>query len=115
MKEIFATAGCMLNICYADWCPNAVVEALVAGIPVICTKGHGVSEIVKDSGIIVDIDHTIDKKHFFRATNKPIKNIQPVYDALDKVLFTDLTFPKPEHLYIQNVARQYYEAIKESL
>lgn len=115
MKIIFSKCKCMLNICYADWCPNAVVEALVAGLPVICTANHGVSEIVKNSGIIVDIDDPIDKKHFYRAMNKPIKNIQPVYDALDQILFTDFIFPKPEHLYIENIAKQYYDAIKASI
>ena len=107
LKEAFSTAGCMLNICYADWCPNAVVEALVAGVPVICTANQGVSEIVKDSGIIVDIDEPIPQKHFVRAMNKPIRDIKPVYEALDKILYGGATFPPAEHLYIETVAKQY--------
>ena len=113
MKQVFSKCACMLNICYADWCPNAVVEALVAGMPVICTAGHGVSEIVRNSGIVVDIDDPIDKKHFYRAMNKPIRDIQPVYDALDAIFIEKRQFPKPEHLYIGKIARKYYEVCKE--
>ena len=117
MKKVFATATCMLNICYADWCPNAVVEALVAGMPVICTANQGVSEIVKDSGIIVDIDDPIPSKHFKRAMNKPIRDIQPVYKALEILFNPDTTvkFVKPEHLYIEKVAKQYAEVFREIL
>jgi len=107
MKEMFSRSACMLNICYADWCPNAVVEALVAGVPVICTANHGVSEIVRECGIIVDIDEPIPRKHFKRAMNMPIRDIQPVYTALDRMLIMGEAFPPAEHLYIEKIAKQY--------
>ena len=115
MKEVFSISSCMLNICYADWCPNAVVEALVAGVPVICTANHGVSEIVKDTGVIVDIDDPIPTKHFRMAENKPIKSLLPVYKALDKVMIEKVNFPRAEHLYIESVAKQYADAFRSIL
>ena len=107
MKKVYSEAAAMLNICYADWCPNAVVEALVAGMPVICTANHGVSEIVGRSGIVVDIDEPIPKDHFTRAMNKAIRDTKPVYDALDKILYGGAVFPPAEHLHISRVAEQY--------
>ena len=114
IREILSKSLLMLNICYSDWCPNAVVEALVAGVPVICTANHGVSEIVKNSGIVVDIDEPISKKHFMRAINKPIKNIQPVYDAIKEIM-NGKTFEKPCHLYIDKIAEKYANVFRQIL
>jgi glycosyltransferase involved in cell wall biosynthesis len=36
-----------------DWCPNAVIEALSCGLPVVCGSWGGQSELVGDGGIVV--------------------------------------------------------------
>ena len=114
IAEHLSKAACMLNISYADWCPNAVVEALVAGVPVICTKGHGVSEIVNQSGIVLDIDDIppANPKNFKRATNPQIKDFAPVYGAIKEILEGGKVFPVPEHLHISRIAKQYAEVFR---
>ena len=39
-----------------DWCPNAVVEALAAGVPVICSNHGGGAELVRDRGCVLALD-----------------------------------------------------------
>lgn len=39
-----------------DWCPNAVLEAMSCGLPVICLAAGGTKELVGDGGVIVGHD-----------------------------------------------------------
>ena len=114
LKALINKCDCMLNIAYYDWCPNAVVESLVAGVPVICASGSGVSEIVRYSGITLELNDPLplDIK---RCCNPPPFDRYPVLSALDEVLFSGWEFPKPEHLYIETIAKQYAEAFNEIL
>ena len=116
MAQVFAKAAGMLNLCYSDWCPNAVVEALVAGVPVICTANHGASEIVGDSGIVLDVGDDVINNRMPTQAQIPIKNKEPIYNALDTVLKGKSTFSEPEHLDISKIALKYagvLSAIKE--
>jgi len=106
ITRILCESDCMLNLAYFDWCPNAVVEALVAGVPVICCSGSGVAEIVKGSGIILDLDKPIPTD-LCRACFPPKFEYVPVYNALDSILYGQKEFALPEHLYIGKIARQY--------
>lgn len=45
-----------IHLCYAEACPNVVVEALSFGCPIICNNIGGTPEIVKDSGVIANCD-----------------------------------------------------------
>lgn len=48
-------AGChlMLHTAYRDPCPNAVVEGLACGLPVICEDTGGTPELVGDAGVVL--------------------------------------------------------------
>ena len=59
----YAAADYMCHICHIDACPNAVVEGLSVGLPVVCNNIGGTPEIVKDSGVIVDIDRPFDFRY----------------------------------------------------
>jgi glycosyltransferase involved in cell wall biosynthesis len=89
-------AGCdvMLNLSYNDWCPNAVVECLVAGKPVIYSDdGGGIVELVVDSGLM------ITPKHF-------------EYEAIIDFIKMKPKICRPD-LYISNIAKQYKEVFEE--
>tara|TARA_Y100000034_G_scaffold69476_1_gene83886 strand:+ start:601 stop:1554 length:954 start_codon:yes stop_codon:yes gene_type:complete len=54
--------GC-IHLCMTDCCPNSVVEAVCAGVPVICSNEGGTKEIVSNtSGIVLNIDKKYDLK-----------------------------------------------------
>jgi len=112
LRKYIATADVMLHLAWYDPCPNSVVEALVAGTPVICAGGSGTEEIVGTAGEILDLNapplEIITK-------SKPSKfNHKLVYNALDKWLEKRVRINKPE-LYIDNIARQYKEVFEEVL
>lgn len=110
IRKYVATADVMLHIAWYDVCPNSVVEALVAGTPVICASGSGTEEIVGKAGSVLDLN--APPLGIIKKGNPSPFNHQLVYDALDKWLKKRVRVKKPE-LYIDNIARQYKEVFSE--
>lgn len=59
----------MCHICHLDACPNSVIEGLSCGLPVVCNNIGGTPEIVRDSGIVVQLD---SKFNFMPISNMNI-------------------------------------------
>lgn len=82
-----------------DWCPNSVVESICAGLPVICTEGHGATELVRACGgkiINSKIDHDEIRAAIISLIDNPIVvNKEPVN--------------------IENIAKQYKAAFEDVL
>ncbi len=98
-----------INITYLDAAPNAVVESLCAGCPVVCSNQGGTSELVGDNGLVLDIDRT----YGFHPVNlqKPPKiDIVSLSDAMKfAVNIGRVTVP---YLHINYIAKQYMEYFK---
>lgn len=61
LAEYLVSSDVFIHLSWIDWCPNSVVEALCAGIPVICNNIGGTRELIKDGcGKICDIDDEYD-------------------------------------------------------
>lgn len=56
IAKVLSCSPTFIHLCYAEACPNAVIEALSFGCPVICNNIGATPEIVGDSGIIVKCD-----------------------------------------------------------
>jgi glycosyltransferase involved in cell wall biosynthesis len=52
-REI-ADCDVSLHLKSGDWCPNAVLEAMAGGVPVVCSRFGGTVELVGDGGIAVE-------------------------------------------------------------
>jgi len=99
----------LLHLCRIDSCPNAVVEGLACGLNVLCTNLGGTREIVKNDGIILDVD---------QWNLRPIKSLWD--DALDKRVVADGisrlvkmdTIPMRKDLDIRLVAKQYARILR---
>lgn len=115
LQKILCSADAMLYSAHYDWCPNSVVEALVCGLPVIYHYGSGVEEIVGDHG--VGIQPSSPPKIKMRKNDKipPITDRErdEIFDALDNWLLTPRE--PQEHLFVENIARQYYNFLKSVL
>jgi glycosyltransferase involved in cell wall biosynthesis len=62
--EYYVSCDGVVHISRLDACPNVVIEALVAGKPVLCNNAGGTPEIVGSSGVTISIDPTLRFKMF---------------------------------------------------
>lgn len=92
-----------VHLAYIDWCPNSVVEALVAGKNVLHTSSGGTSEIVRKNGIQVQ-----DRKWNFKALdlyNPPSLDRAELIKAYQKMLL--LSPAQWDYLDIRQTAQEY--------
>lgn len=112
--SIYASSDYFCHICHLDACPNAVVEALCCGIPVLSNNIGGTPEIVGSDGIIADLDKPFDFK--------PVKSMKAVAPIDSEVLTNgmiqlvnkDWEVNRPD-LDISVSAKKYYDFFKEML
>lgn len=68
-----------VHLSYAESCPNAAIEALSFGCPVICNNIGGTPEVVKDSGIIAQCDKNFVFRR--RPVDITVHNFGTIVDA----------------------------------
>ena len=56
VKNFLYQSDLYITFSYRDACPNALIEAMAHGLPVVGVKSGGVGDIVGDAGILVDMD-----------------------------------------------------------
>jgi len=99
-----------IHICYAEACPNVIVEALSFGCPVVCNNIGGTPEIVDESGIIARCDTP------FIFKRRPVKvdklNIGNVSKAMRDVITKEWNIHRPD-LSMSICADKYYEVFKK--
>jgi len=63
LVPLLRACDCSIHLCWFDSCPNSVVEALCAGVPVVCNNVGGTPELVQlAGGYICDVDKEYDMK-----------------------------------------------------
>ena len=93
----------VVHLAYIDWCPNSVIESLVAGKNVLHSSTGGTAEVVRDNGIRIT-----DKPWNFKTVdlyNPPKLNADDVSKAFHGML--KLSSPDSSYLNIKSVAKQY--------
>jgi len=56
LKSKLYESDMYISLSHLDPCPNAVIEAMAHGLPVVGLGSGGVSEIVKDAGELIDVN-----------------------------------------------------------
>ena len=113
LKQLLSGAIASLHLTWLDCCPNSMIEAMVAGCPVIYAKSGGIVEIVKNSGIGIK-----DKEWNFRTfdSNKPPEiNKREVALAMLKIKNEKKIISKRKDLYISEICNQYISFFEELL
>lgn len=54
LSSVLGQLDIAIHMTYGDACPNAVLENLASGNPVVCVEWGGASELVQDAGIAID-------------------------------------------------------------
>lgn len=100
-----------IYLSFLDWCPNAVVESLVAGVPVIYANSGGVPYIVKNSGIsIPDIQWDYKPLRLYDDYPVSLKRVANAYDRYYETRNNREMVFRPD-LHIENIAKQYVDCI----
>jgi len=109
LARLYKLCDAMIHMVYIDACPNSVVEAMVAGCPVICGDQGGIMEFVWGNGWIIP-----EKPYDFNPTNllKPPKiKVEHLADVM-KPHYASSPVP---HLHIDNIAKQYIKFFEKIL
>ena len=105
--ELLSGAIASLHLTWIDWCPNSMVEAIVAKCPVIYTKSGGQTILGFGSGI--GIEDTQWAFNLIDLYNPPRIDIDAVANAMIylKDNKDEILYPDREDLDIKNVAKEY--------
>jgi glycosyltransferase involved in cell wall biosynthesis len=110
MAKVFRAADLFLYLPWQDWCPKVVSQALVAGLPVVCSFKGGTRELVQDCGLV--IRGTRDEAVPFEPN--PV-NTEEAVAAVKQILQKgERCRPRPD-LYLSSMVKQYYNFFEELL
>jgi glycosyltransferase involved in cell wall biosynthesis len=81
-------ADILIHLCWLDACPNAVVEAISCGLPVVCSNLGGTPEIVEatNGGCIAKCDEEVDYSGLVEMHNPPSPDIDEVVKCVEFAL-----------------------------
>ncbi len=107
--QIMKACNYQIHLCYIDSCPNVIVEGLACGLKVLCTNLGGTPELVKDDGVILNIDTWKNKIMKKKDLDKIDKSI--IADGIHKLLKQKDRSCRPD-LDIMKTAHEYFKVIK---
>lgn len=100
--SVYKASDALMHLAWRDHCPNAVVEALSVGTPVICASSGGTHELlVEKSGVIIHDDRDSEINDLVFDFDKPPEIKISHFDLPKRNSFSTSTY------MIQNVAQQY--------
>jgi glycosyltransferase involved in cell wall biosynthesis len=110
-RTVYEASDAMLHMAWRDHCPNACVEALAVGTPVVCASSGGTPELIDATcGTIIDdaMDSSIDRATFDYDA-PPVLDVMALRDIPQRGSFDTLRFS------IQTAALAYEAAMHEVL
>lgn len=115
LPKFYRSCDILAHLTWIDNCPNSVVEAIVAGLPVICTNNGGTKELVRDSGVILESEPEWDFKLCW-LYQPPKVEPELIADAIKEILSNKTAYIyERQDLNIHECAKQYVHFFKEVL
>ena len=133
MARIFRAGDLFIYLPWQEWCPKVVSQALVAGLPVVCSYRGGTKELVQDCGIVVSGAKDDDLEDFGPNPvnlDEAVKAVSSILEKADRCrtqpdanlseIPKDISFlgwrcrERPD-LYLSTMVRQYFEAFEKVL
>lgn len=101
-----------IHLTWIDWCPNSMVEAIVAGCPVIFSDSGGHPEVAKNNGIsIKDTQWNFESCDYYHP---PMLNMNEIVNAYNSLINKEINVNN-YYLNIDNIADQYIKFFKDFL
>ncbi len=97
MAELYRSADVMLNTSRVDNMPNALLEAMSAGVPIISTDAGGIPYMVQDG---------------ITALLSPVGDWQNIAESATKLLADETLYQQLSDQGIQEVARYRWDSVK---
>ena len=112
MKKYLAGAIATIHLSWLDWCPNAIVESIMSGCPVIYSDSGGSPEIGKFGGIsIKDVQWNFEPLELY---DPPILSVKEISDALFYAK-NNLIKVDRSYLDIENIGKKYVNFFEKVL
>lgn len=121
MQEIYRKCDIFIHLCKKDSCPNTVVEAIAAGLPVVTTNAcGGATEMCRltDGCIICKGDRlTLNPEPIYTdAPHEISKKLKDdIVEAMVQIAKDKRHVVLPEQLTLKYVARQYLEVMEQTI
>ena len=114
LGSLLKSCTASMHLCWFDSCPNSVIEALVAGCPVISNNVGGTPEIVKKAGGIIcpiDVPYNLEPVDLYHP---PKINHRIVADAMNSALEKPIKVDR-NALHIDIAAHKYSKFFRRIL
>lgn len=111
LPGLLQSATAMIHLSWLDWCPNSVVEGLACGLPVLCSHNGGTKELVKNDGVVIQLEEDYKIGSTLNLYNPPEIDTDIIVNGVLELV----EMPKiktREDLKISNVALQYKSIFK---
>jgi glycosyltransferase involved in cell wall biosynthesis len=116
LARYLVSCNIFLHLCWIDWCPNGVVEAICANVPVITNNVGGTQEMVlKSGGYVLSIDKPYDCNPCNLYSPPPINRklvAETMINSIKSKLIIDHSYVDINNVAIQY--REFFEKILES-
>ena len=112
LKQLLSSALATIQLTWVDWCPNSMVESIVAGCPVIYSNSGGHPLIANGCGIpISDVQWNYNVCDYY---NPPKLNDEEISGAMLSMESNPISVSNLS-LNIENVAKEYISFFRKVL
>jgi len=111
LPQILQSATAMIHLAWLDWCPNSVIEGLASGLPVLCSHNGGTKELVKDDGIIIELEEDYKIGTRLDLYSPPKVDIEIIVKGIQDIIEMP-SVTNRDDLKISNVASKYKQLFK---
>jgi len=115
LTNLYKSADMFFHLSFIDHCPNAVVEALSHGLPVLCSSSGGTSELLpEDGGVIHKENWTMDVQDIGSPPKVDHEKVAAqVKEYIEKTSLERID--RPFWIDIRSTAARYIEFFEEVL
>ena len=107
IPRVISSHGILLHLKSGDWCPNAVLEAMACGLPIVCQRYGGTSELVGDAGIIIDHPSYSYDSDLVKKVADAVASIQVNHPS-----YRNLAIERANKFSIDQSAKQYASILR---